>query len=169
MRVLVTCASRHSSTREIADALADGLVRRDLDARTLAIEEVDGLGSYEAVVLGSAVYNGRWLREAVGFAAGNAAELASMPVWLFSSGPLGPADHPFPATDPADVAELMRLTGAREHRLFAGRLERPRLGIAERVMVRAVHAPFGDVRDWAAVERFAADIAASLGETRAQG
>ena len=160
--VLVTAASRHAATREIAEAIAAGLVRRGIDAQAVAVEDVHELDEYSAVVLGSAVYLGRWLRPAMTFAAGNAALLQTMPVWLFSSGPLGPREHPLPATGPADVEEMMTLTGARMHRLFRGRLDRDSLGHAERIAVRAVHAPLGDGRDWREIDEFAADIAGVL-------
>jgi menaquinone-dependent protoporphyrinogen oxidase len=96
------------------------------------------------------------------FAEHNARTLAAIPVWLFSSGPLGPPAHLVPEGDPADVTELVKLTGALEHRVFAGRLERERLGFAERAVAKAVHAPEGDCRDWSAIDGFAGEIAAQL-------
>jgi len=99
------------------------------------------LAAYDAVVLVSAVYMGRWMKPARRFAEHNATALAARPVWLFSRGPLGPADRLAPEGEPADTAELMKLTGARNHRVFAGRLERDRLGLAEKAATRAVHAP----------------------------
>lgn len=55
-----------------------------------------------------------------------------MPVWLFSSGPLGTPTHPIPSGEPADVRVLSRLTRASAHRTFPGRLEMKRLDFAER-------------------------------------
>ena len=162
MLVLVTAATRHEATREIAQVIAAGLARRGIDARALALEQVADVESYDAVVLGSAVYVGRWLRPALSFAGAHAATLAARPVWLFSSGPLGPPGARVPATDPADVEELLALTGARGHRVFGGRLERSRLGAGERAVVRVVHAPYGDERDWEDVDAFAGEIAAAL-------
>lgn len=158
MRVLVTAASRHEATAELAAAIAAALARRDIDALARPIGEVAEVGGYDAVVLGSAVYVGRWLREARRFAESNAATLATMPVWLFSSGPVGPGG----GSGPADADTLAELTGAREHRLFAGRLDRQRLGLAERFLVRLARVPARDDRDWAAVEEFADDIADAL-------
>ena len=138
----------------MAERIAAALTARGLEAEARPVE----VGAYDAVVLGSAVYVGRWLSEARRFAESNAATLATMPVWLFSSGPLGKVA----SAEPADAATLAVLTGAREHRVFSGRLERSRLGSAERLVVRMVRAPSGDERDWASVERFAADIATAL-------
>jgi menaquinone-dependent protoporphyrinogen oxidase len=162
MRVLVTAASRHDSTLGIAEAIANGLVRRGIEADMLPVDQVHGLAGYDAAVIGSAVYVGRWMRPAIAWISANSARLAAMPVWLFSSGPLGPPDDPVPATAPADVAEMMALTGAREHRVFAGRLDRAQLRIAERAMVKATRANYGDDRDWEAIDAFANEIAAAL-------
>ena len=61
-----------------------------------------------------------------------------------------------------DVHDVVDATGAREHRSFAGALLRERLGFAERAVVAALHAPYGDFRDWDAIEAWAAEIAAAL-------
>jgi menaquinone-dependent protoporphyrinogen oxidase len=89
-----------------------------------------------------------------------------MPVWLFSSGPVGEPSHPIPPGEAADTPVLARLTRARGHRTFAGRLDLKHLHFAERAVARTIHAPEGDSRDWDAIDRFAADIAAVLHETR---
>jgi menaquinone-dependent protoporphyrinogen oxidase len=67
---------------------------------------------------------GRWLKPARQFVERNARALTAIPVWLFSSGPLGPPANLVPTGEPADVTELVKLTGALGHRVFAGRLER---------------------------------------------
>jgi menaquinone-dependent protoporphyrinogen oxidase len=162
VRVLVTAATRHSSTREIAEAIATGLVERGLEAEVMPVERVTTLDRYDAVVLGSAVYAGRWLGEARRLAQVHASVLGMMPVWLFSSGPLGTPTHPIPSGEPADVRVLSRLTRASEHRTFPGRLEMKRLQFAERAAARTIHAPEGDSRDWDAIDRFAGEIADEL-------
>jgi menaquinone-dependent protoporphyrinogen oxidase len=162
MRVLIIAATRHDATREIADAIEAELVERGIEAETRPIDDATDLAGYDAIVLGSAVYMGRWLKPARQFAERNAGALIAMPVWLFSSGPLGPPEHLVPPGEPADVTDLLKLTGALEHRVFAGRLERERLGFAERAAVKAVHAPAGDCRDWNAIKAFAGEIASQL-------
>ena len=162
MKVLVAAASRHHGTREIAEAIATGLVKRGLVAEAVPVERVTTLDGYGAVVLGSAVYMGRWLGEARRFAQIHTSALCMMPVWLFSSGPVGPVDHLIPPGTPADVPVLMRLTQAIDHRTFPGRLEMRRLHFAERAVARTIHAPEGDSRDWDAIDRFAGEIADEL-------
>lgn len=124
MRVLVTAATRHDAMREIAEAIGAGLAERGIDAETRPIDEVTDLAGYDAVVLGSAVYMGRWLKPARQFAEHNCTALAAIPVWLFRSGPLGPPAHLVQAGEPADITKLVKLTRGLEHRVFPGRLER---------------------------------------------
>jgi menaquinone-dependent protoporphyrinogen oxidase len=128
MRALVAVASRHGATTAIAERIGDVIrselydrgVKADIDVRS--VEAVTTLDGYGAVVLGSAVYMGRWLKAARTFANAHAAQLAEIPVWLFSSGSVG--DPHKPDTDPSDVGPIMDLLHAKEHRRFAGRLDR---------------------------------------------
>jgi menaquinone-dependent protoporphyrinogen oxidase len=116
--------------------------------------------AFDAVILGSAVYAGHWLDSARDYATEHADALRRQPVWLFSSGPIG--EPPFPPDEPYDVAPVMRLTGARGHAVFPGRLDKGLLSFGERAMVTAMRAPLGDFRDWGAVRDWAAAIAGQL-------
>jgi menaquinone-dependent protoporphyrinogen oxidase len=123
--------------------------------------EVRDLAGYDAVILGSAVYMGKWLSEATGFVDRHQVALHERPVWLFGSGPLGAAE-PHPMVDSNHLDELMDATGARDHRTFAGRLDKGSHGLGERLIARAVKAPEGDFRDWAAIRAWAGEIARAL-------
>ena len=158
-KVLVTAASRHGSTAEIVAAIARTLRLHGIDADEVAPRDVVDLSAYDAVVLGSAVYAGRWLGPATSLVDRLNAQLTERPVWLFSSGPIG--EPPTPRETP-DLSGIAARTGAVEHRLFLGKLDRAELGLLERTMVRAVRAPEGDYRDWADIDRWAAQIAYAL-------
>ena len=160
MRVLVTAASRHGSTSDIARAIGVALSDRHIDADVWSIEAVETLADYDAVVLGSAIYMGHWLDPAKRFVERHAAALRERPVWLFSSGPLGVPGKPEGA--PADAAAMVEATGAREHVVFAGSLDKESLGLVERAMVSAVKAPAGDFRPWDEIDAWAWRIAAAL-------
>jgi Flavodoxin domain len=54
MTVLVTAASKHGATLEIAEAIARVLAEQGVSAELVPIDEVSDLGRYDAVVLGSA-------------------------------------------------------------------------------------------------------------------
>ena len=160
MRVLVTAATRHGATAEIAAAIGEVLAGQGLDPTVTAPEQVEAVDGYDAVVLGSAVYAGHWLPAASAFVERNRAALRERPVWLFSSGPVG--DPPKPDEDPVDVADILASTGACEHRVFAGKLLRGQLSFPERAIVSALRVPEGDFREWPEIRRWAAGIAAAL-------
>ncbi|MFA9432512.1 flavodoxin domain-containing protein [Egicoccus sp. AB-alg2] len=156
MQVLVSAASRHGATREIAAAIGERLAGHGLRVVVADPEVVEDVERFDAVVLGSAVYAGHWLDPARQLVERSTAVLSERPVWLFSSGPVG--DPPKPVEDAAEPRELLRTLPARGHRTFAGRLDRGSLGFAERAIVRALHAPVGDFRDWAAIAAWADEI-----------
>ena len=119
-RVLVTWASKHGSTSEIAAAVARDLQASDagrasgLVASAVPVEQRPDPTGFDAVVLGSAVYVGRWREEARDYAAEHTTALRSRPVWLFSSGPIG--EPPFPSDEPYDAEPLSQLVAARGFR-----------------------------------------------------
>lgn len=162
MRLLVAAASRHGSTAEIAVELGKALrgALPGVGVDVVPLGRVGQVEDYDAVVVGSAIYFGRWLAEARWQVSTQAKALRDRPVWLFSSGPVG--DPTVPATEPADAAELAATLGAREHVVFPGALQRERLGTRERLAVQVVHAADGDYRDWPAVRAWADRIAADL-------
>ena len=87
-RVLVAYGSKRGSTAEIAGWIGDTLRGQGLDTEVADAGSVRDVTDYDAVVLGGALYEGRWHKEARRFARRHAAALSGRPVWLFSSGPL---------------------------------------------------------------------------------
>lgn len=164
MKVLVTATSKHGSTREIADGIAEELRAAGLNVDMCDASSVTSLDSYDAVVIGSAIYMGGWMPEAKRMVERLGPRLRSLPVWLFSSGPLG-SDAPQPAGDPAQVPGLIEQTNARGHRVFTGRLDRDSLGFFERMIARMAHAPDGDFRDWDAIRDWVRAIATEMNAT----
>lgn len=161
MKALVVVASRHGSTEEIAGAIAEELRTANLDVDLREAGEVAAIDAYDAVVLGSAVYMGNWLPEAWAFVERHEAKLASVPIWLFSSGPIG-AEDPKPHGDPHALPELIEATHARGHQIFAGKLDPHSLGLSERLVTKMVRAPAGDFRAWQDIRAWAREIAAAL-------
>jgi menaquinone-dependent protoporphyrinogen oxidase len=165
-RVLVTAASRHGATMEMADFLARALQesaagrRCGLTAEALPIERTPDSSRFDAVVLASCVYAGRWLEPARHYAVEQAAALRRRPVWLMSSGPIGAP--PFPPDEPHDAAPMAAMVGARGHRIFPGRLDKQLLTVGERAMVTAMRAPIGDFRNWDDLRGWAEEIAAEV-------
>jgi menaquinone-dependent protoporphyrinogen oxidase len=160
MKVLVTAASRHGATREIAGAIRGILAAAGHEVDLATPERVSTVAGYDAVVLGSAVYAGRWLPQARDLVERELGELLTKQVWLFSSGPVGePAK---PVETPAEATEIGERVHAVEHRVFEGKLDRRALGFAEKAIVTMVGAAEGDFRPWDDVVTWARGIEASL-------
>lgn len=160
MKVLVAVASRHGSTREIAEAMAEVLRESQIAVDVADPDDVEDLEPYGAVLLGSSIYVGRWAASARAMVDRHTPGLTSRPLWLFSSGPVG--NPPAPAGDPEEVPALVSRLGARGHRTFAGSLDRGGLGLAERAVVSLIQAEQGDFRAWKDIQDWAASIAEHL-------
>jgi menaquinone-dependent protoporphyrinogen oxidase len=165
MKVLVTAASRYGATAEIARAIATVLYERGLDVAVIAPQHVDDLEPYDAVVLGSAVYTGHWLGPAKSLAQRAAGSLATRPLWLFSSGPVGDPSRKLVQqmdVDPVELPEILQATHAREHRRFPGKLDRRNLGLAQRTALAVFRGLEGDFRDFGQIRTWASHIADEL-------
>lgn len=161
MYILIAVASRHGGTHEIAASIGEELRRAGHTVLLQPIEASSTIASPDAAIIGSAVYMGDWLPEARQFVERSWLRLAGVPTWLFSSGLLSHSDPPSEGY-PAQLDALLANTGAREHRVFAGRLDKQNLGIGERLITRVVNAPEGDFRDWGEIRAWAREIAATL-------
>jgi len=161
MRVLIAVASKHGSTREIADAIAEELRTENLLVDVNDAADVTNVFSYDAVILGSAVYAGSWLPEATSLAERNWSALTKVPVWFFSSGPLG-AEKPKPEVEPEKLVPRLAQLKVRDHKIFVGKLDPADLGLAERLIAKAVRAPSGDFRDWDDIRGWARAIASEI-------
>lgn len=164
-KILVAYASKHQSTAEIATFIGGILSDSHLNVEVRDIEDIHSLVEYTAVVIGSAVYMGHWLQSATQFLNDFQEQLASLPVWIFSTGPTGEGD---PATlldgflMPENIREAVNVINPHHIMLFHGSLDNKRLGIGERMMVKAVNAPMGDYRDWNIIRAWSNRIAAEL-------
>ena len=145
MTVLVAYASKYGSTQQIAETIGCELRLCGLETDVRSVGGIEDVAGYEAVVLGSAVYVGRWLANARAFVNEHADELADRPTWLFSSGPVGQPSRP--TDDAVQIDEMVEATGAKEHRLFPGRLDRSMLNRCEWALVFALRVKEGDYRN----------------------
>ncbi|KQX75867.1 flavodoxin domain-containing protein [Aeromicrobium sp. Root472D3] len=163
--LVVAAASRHGSTAEIADRLAADLAGTLGDPWTVTrvgLTDPRRLIEADAVVLGSAVYYGRWMRSAT-HALDHLREEPPDHLWIFSTGPVSDSEDENARTISADaMADLGEEDEVDEHRVFGGRLDDAQLSFVERVVVRAVGATPGDHRRWDDVDAWARQIADEL-------
>jgi len=164
-RVLISAASGHGSTTEIARVIGEALGDKGIDVDIVPPEYVDSLADYDAVVLGSAVYTGHWLVSARDFAIRFQDELATRSLWLFSTGPVGDPGKKLVQSmkhEPAEIAAISRDTHPQDHRVFAGRLDPQLLSLTQRARFLVFRGMDGDFRDWTEIRQWADSIAADL-------
>jgi len=172
MSVLVTYASMYGATEEIANRIAATLREAGIVVEVAPVQKVVDAARYDAFVIGSAVYFGSWLKDAVRFTERNHANLSARPVWLFSSGPVGTEaraarERGDPTPDPKQLAEVMTDITPRGHRGFYGALDRNRLKLGHKILAalpasRSAWALDGDLRNWLDIEHWATEIARAL-------
>jgi menaquinone-dependent protoporphyrinogen oxidase len=161
-RVLVAYASKHGSTAEIAEAVAEAIRSGGHEVDCLEAGKAKSLDGYDAVVIGSAVYIKRWRGDAKHFLRKHAKELAAMPFWVFSSGPTGdPADDDPEWLEPPKLMAKAEEMGVRQHVVFGGRVT-PDGGPMMRSMAENVPAEFHDRRNWDEIRAWGERIAAEL-------
>jgi menaquinone-dependent protoporphyrinogen oxidase len=156
--VLVAYASKMGSTKEIAEAIGARLTERGFDVAVRDAGSVESVTEYTAVVLGSAVYMGRWRPEAVRFVRRHASALAARRTWLFESGWVG--KRPEPPVASSGARKRAHDIGAPTPILFPGRLD-PALasGFMDRSIARRMP---GDFRDWDEIQRWTDQVADAL-------
>lgn len=176
MKVLVAYASAHGSTRGIAERIAAGLTAGGHEATAAAIDRegaiAGGVAAFDAVVLGSAIHNSRWLPEADAFARANAAALRDRRTWLFSVLTVGNSSaalgRPFAwlvrrLSVPGNLATLRATLRPAGIRRFAGVISAEDMGRVGAAFVRLTGGSCGDHRDWRDIDAWAASIARALG------
>lgn len=154
-RVLVAHASRHGSTREVAEAVAATLRARGFAVDVMAASDVSHLRRYAGVVLGGALYTGRLHKDARRFLARHQAALAGRAVAVFALGPR--------TLEPADVAS----SRAQLDRALATTPRLAPVSVAifggvvkpEELHFPLSRMPASDARDWAAIDDWASELA----------
>lgn len=165
-RMLVTYATRAGSTAEVAEAIGKALCSQGMAVDVLPAKEVTGVGDYRAVVVGSAVYMGRWLGDASRLIEAHQATLQQVPVAYFSVCLTAKDDtEQARATMAAYTAPQRALAAPMAEVFFAGSLNKNRQPFLYRLIAKAMQAPEEDLRDFGAIRAWAEGLPTQLGFT----
>jgi menaquinone-dependent protoporphyrinogen oxidase len=123
------------------------------------IKNASNVGSYQGVVVGSAIYKGKWMSEAVDFVKKNRELLGQVPVAYFlvcmtlSQPTEKNRAEVLSYMDPIlkDVPEIKPVGIG----TFAGALDYNNLSWLTKKIVKSKGAPEGDFRDWNAIRAWA--------------
>ncbi|MEW2120601.1 flavodoxin domain-containing protein [Streptomyces sp. NPDC005474] len=158
--VLVTYGTTNGSTARIAEAVADVLRKAGLTVEVLPAPAVTSVATYGAVVVGGALYTGRWHKDARRFVRRHRHALAERPVWFFSSGPLDASASERNIPPVRGVRGTMTRLGVRDHITFGGCLEEGARGRVAGMLLRSGKG--GDFRDFGAIETWTESVADAL-------
>jgi menaquinone-dependent protoporphyrinogen oxidase len=158
--VLVAYGTKNGSTASIAKIVGEELRDQGASVDVRDAVTVRSLEGYDAVVIGGALYTGRWHRAARRFVRRQSAALRQRPVWLFSSGPLDDSADRSDIPPVGQVAAAVAKINARGHATFGGRLTESAPGFIARAMVRNGHG--GDFRNPERIKIWAKQIAQEL-------
>ena len=163
---LVAYASRAGSTAEVAAAIGSTLCDQGAEVDVMPAEEVADVEAYQALVLGSAVYMGRWMASAVKLLREHAASLKTMPVALFTvcltmKDPTEENRAKVAAyLDPVLVETALAPV---DTGLFAGRLKSDHLSPLYRLVIRQMDEGDADYREWESITSWAQTLPEKLG------
>jgi menaquinone-dependent protoporphyrinogen oxidase len=161
-KVLIAYDTYMGGTAGIARVITDELIRAGLDVDLLPAAKVDSVQGYDAVIVGSPIYRGRWRRHSMRLLRHRQHDLSRRKVWLFQSG----LSTITPGSDsdciPAEVRSLAHTIHAFGPVTFGGRLTRQTArGVLPRLMaLRSIGV--GDFRDLDRVAAWARSIADDL-------
>jgi len=162
-KILVAYASKYGSTGGVADAIGKELCSKGAAVDVLLMKNAVNLSSYQGVIVGSAIYMGKWLPEAVDFVKKNVEALRQIPVAYFLVcmtlckpteenrakvlAYLDPVLKAVPEVKPVGI-------GA-----FAGALDYNNLSWLNKKILKSKGTPEGDFRDWKAIRAWAEESA----------
>ncbi|MGH4032049.1 flavodoxin domain-containing protein [Actinomycetota bacterium Odt1-20B] len=157
-RVLVAYGTKYGSTKEIAAHIGDVLNKAGCATTVCPARQVSkDVSAYDAVVLGGGLYGNRWHRDAARLVRRARRSLGARPVWLFSSGPLGPAASEREIPPVPGVRRIADRLDAQGHLTFGGCLDEHARGRVARMIVKSGRG--GDFRDFGQITVWSEEIA----------
>jgi len=164
--VLVCYASRYGSTREIAECISEELRGMGIHVDCMPAGRDIDPGDYDAVVLGSPIYMGKWLAEARELVSRERTALGQIPVAVFSVG-YSFRDHSDQALQSGDAAlsDVRLYIIPRESAFFPGRVSHSVVSSADRAILILAKVAEGDFRDMDLVRSWARTLPGTLGIT----
>lgn len=171
MKILIAYASAHGSTAEVAHAIGRVFLERGAGVSVEPVKGLREIGSYDAVILGSAIHGGNCLPEMVSFLRSSTEVLADTPLYFWINcirvleryGEQHALQHYIDNT-------LLESYNLRGKAVFAGKLDLANVDWNERWTLAARYDGStwpsnlnSDFRDWDSIRRWANQIADEIG------
>jgi len=162
--ILVCYATRYGSTGGIAATIADELREAGYQVTLSPVSDVRDPGSYDAVVIGSPLYMGKWLAEARDFVSRCRNSLKSRPVAIFTAGFTlreRTGEHLRVVDEALDASVKLYISPIHEG-YFAGKLDPDRMSSTDREIIKLTGAMPGDFREPDEIKKWARELPAML-------
>lgn len=164
--VLVAYVTKYGSTQEVADKIAATLREQGLEVDVQAAKQVWGLEQVKAVVFGAPLYIGHWIKDAKRFLTKHQASLMELPVAVFTLGPTrGTEEGEWEGVREQLDEELAKYPWLKpvSVELFGGKYDPDALRfpdtLVDKIPASPLHgAPANDLRDWDAIQAWAAAL-----------
>ena len=150
-RALVVFGSKSGGTAGLAQMVGAELQHHGWEVVVQDAAQPAELRGVDLVIIGGALYFNRWHRAARSFARRREPALRTIPVWLFSSGPLDESATSGDIAAVPQVQAIARRLEAHGHMTFGGRLTADAKGIGARALAKKYAGDYrdpGQVRDW---------------------
>ncbi len=159
-KVLVAYGTHAGSTAGVAERVAEILNRSGLAAEAVRAKEARDVGSYDAVIIGSAIRAGKLMPEVLRFVDKNRGILEAKPLAAFIVClAMKDGDEKGRATAGPYLDPLRLLVKPVSEGLFAGVYDPAKVNFVMRtIMDKMVKAPPGDFRKWDKIETWAAGL-----------
>ena len=162
-RILVVYASKYGSTGGIAEAIGKEMCNEGAAVDVLPVKNAINVNSYQGVIIGSAIYMGKWLPDAIDFVKTNCEILSRVPVAYFLAcmtmrdpteenrsivlAYLNPVLKAIPDVKPVKIGT------------FSGALDYRNLSWLNKKILKSKGSPEGDFRDWKVIHAWAKESA----------
>lgn len=166
--VLVAYVSRSGSTEDVAEAMGVAMEDAGVKVDVKPMANVESIADDTSVVIGTALYGGRFPREFHGFVKRFQRELGNVRPWIFALGPTENEAKHFAAAEEQARKELAKYPWlhAADVRVMGGSFDPRHLkvgfpfNLAMKLPGNPMRkAPASDIRDWDFIRRWATGIA----------
>ncbi len=159
-KVLVAYATKHGSTKEVAEAVAQGIREGGWDVDLLRAKDVRSLEGYHGIIIGAPLYIMRWHGDAKRFLSRHRNVLKKRPVAVFGLGPFHDDEKEYEEVHAQLAKELAKFDWflPLTVQVFGGKFDPLSLRFPYNLIPAMKSIPASDVRDWTAIRAWAGDM-----------